>query len=309
MKITAIHVDGYGTLAGLDLDGLSPTLSVVYGRNEAGKSTLLDFVRAVLFGIPDRRSRQNRREPLRGGRHGGTLRLLDADGRPWILERHSDSREPVLTGPDGHLGGEAELHALLGGANAGLFRSIFAFGLDELTSLETLDDDDVRDLVFTAGVLGAGRSATRAMRELESRRATIVRPRADAAANDLRHRLDAVDSSLRSDARRGRELRLGPGRVPPASRRDPIRPTVTRGTASPGHRNRPPAEVLAVLEPDPRWRVPAHRPRPAGRGRDTASRARPRDPAPRRRSFGPRPPARLPPTATGRSRRDRAIGR
>ncbi|MGD0743147.1 MAG: AAA family ATPase [Acidimicrobiales bacterium] len=198
MKITAIHVDGYGTLAGLDLDGLSPTLSVVYGRNEAGKSTLLDFVRAVLFGIPDRRSRQNRREPLRGGRHGGTLRLLDADGRPWILERHSDSREPVLTGPDGHLGGEAELHALLGGANAGLFRSIFAFGLDELTSLETLDDDDVRDLVFTAGVLGAGRSATRAMRELESRRATIVRPRADAAANDLRHRLDAVDSSLRA---------------------------------------------------------------------------------------------------------------
>ena len=76
-----------------------------------------------------------------------------------------------MTGPDGRLGGEAELHALLGGANAGLFRSIFAFGLDELTSLETLDDDDVRDLVFTAGVLGAGRSATRAMRELEIRRA------------------------------------------------------------------------------------------------------------------------------------------
>jgi uncharacterized protein YhaN len=199
VKITEIHVDGYGTLAGLDLDGLSPTLSVVYGPNEAGKSTLLDFVRAVLFGIPDRRSRQNRREPLRGGRHGGTLALLDAEGRPWTLERHSDAREPLLTGPDGRLGGETELQALLGGANAGLFRSIFAFGLDELTSFETLDDDDVRDLVFTAGVLGAGRSATRAMHELEGRRAGIVRQRSgDGRANQLKRRLDDVDASLRA---------------------------------------------------------------------------------------------------------------
>ncbi|MGP8065865.1 MAG: ATP-binding protein, partial [Acidimicrobiales bacterium] len=71
MKLTGIHVDGYGTLADLDLDGIAPSLTVVYGLNEAGKSTLLDFVRAVLFGFPDRRSRQNARPPLRGGRHGG----------------------------------------------------------------------------------------------------------------------------------------------------------------------------------------------------------------------------------------------
>ncbi|MGD0894620.1 MAG: AAA family ATPase [Acidimicrobiales bacterium] len=199
MKLTGIHVDGYGTLADLDLDGIAPSLTVVYGLNEAGKSTLLDFVRAVLFGFPDRRSRQNARPPLRGGRHGGSLRLLDEDGRPWVIERHADARDPVITGPDGRLGGDAELHALLGGANAGLFRSIFAFGLDELTSLENLDDDDVRDLVFTAGVLGAGRSATRAMRELENRRGTIVRQRSsDARANQLRHQLDDTEARLRT---------------------------------------------------------------------------------------------------------------
>jgi uncharacterized protein YhaN len=199
VKITGIHVDGYGTLAGLDLDGLAPDLSVVYGLNEAGKSTLLDFVRAVLFGFPDRRSRQNLREPLRGGRHGGTLRLLDEDGRPWVLERHSDGREPVLTGPDGRRGGDAELRELLGGANAGLFRAIFAFGLEELASLETLDDNDVRDLVFTAGVLGAGRSATRAMRDLEARQAGIIRQRSpDARANQLHHRLAEVEARLRA---------------------------------------------------------------------------------------------------------------
>jgi uncharacterized protein YhaN len=199
VRITGIHVDGYGTLAGLDLDGLAPDLSVVYGLNEAGKSTLLDFVRAVLFGFPDRRSRQNLREPLRGGRHGGTLRLLDEEERPWVLERHFDGREPVLTGPDGRRGGDAELRELLGGANAGLFRAIFAFGLEELASLETLDDNDVRDLVFTAGVLGAGRSATRAMRDLEARQAGIVRQRSpDARANQLHHRLAEVEARLRA---------------------------------------------------------------------------------------------------------------
>ena len=205
MKILGLRVDGFGTLSDLSVDELSPGLSVVWGPNEAGKSTLLDFVRAMLFGFPDRRSRAPGREPLRGGRHGGMLRLLDDEGVEWVVERHADTRAAVLTASDGRSGGEAELRRLLGHADAGVFASVFAFGLSELSSLATLEADEVRDLIFTAGVLGAGRSATRAVQALESRRAALVRPRADARANDLRKRLDDAERALRErrDAAQG----------------------------------------------------------------------------------------------------------
>ena len=199
MRVAGLHVDGYGALADLDLGPLGEGLSVIIGPNEAGKSTLLDFVRGVLFGFPDRRHRSPFHEPLRGGRHGGSLRLQDNDGSPWMLERHLDRRAPLLTGPDGQLGDEATLHDLLGGADDTLFRSVFAFGLGELANFETLDKDEVRELVFSAGVLGAGRSATKAIRALDQQRLALIRPRQQQAlANQLRLRLEELDQQLRS---------------------------------------------------------------------------------------------------------------
>lgn len=191
-----MHVDGFGTLADLEIADLSPTLSVVAGPNETGKSTLLDFVKAILFGFPDRRSRFPQREPLRGGRHGGAIRVLDDSGCEWVVERHADPREPKLTSSDGRFGGEAELRSILGHADAGIFRSVFAFGLDELGSLAALEEDDVRDLIFSAGILGAGKSATAALRTLEERRSSLVRPRSSARVNDLQKRLESVEHEL-----------------------------------------------------------------------------------------------------------------
>ena len=198
MRITGIRVDGYGVFSGLEIDELPAGLTVVVGSNEAGKSTLLDFVRGVLFGFPDRRSRASYHEPLRGGRHGGAVRLADREGRHYVVERHLDSHGLEVYGPDGDPLDARRLTALLGGADEALYRSVFAFGLGELATFESLDRDEIRDLVFSAGVLGAGRSATRAGQVLEQRRAAIVRPRRqDAIANALQHRLEDLDGRLR----------------------------------------------------------------------------------------------------------------
>lgn len=198
MRISGWRVDGFGVLADQRVEELPAGLTVVVGPNEAGKSTLLDFLRGVLFGFPDRRHRRPYHEPLRGGSHGGAVSLLDASGGGWLLERHVGGGPPALSGPDGALRGEAELRRLLGGVDGEVFRSVYAFGLSELSSLETLERDEVRDLIFSAGILGAGRSATRAQHSLASRQAALVRPRrSDAVANLLRRRLDAVDGELR----------------------------------------------------------------------------------------------------------------
>ena len=56
MKITGLHVDGFGVWSELEVDRLNEGVNVLYGPNEAGKTTLLEFVRSVLYGFsPARR--------------------------------------------------------------------------------------------------------------------------------------------------------------------------------------------------------------------------------------------------------------
>ena len=50
MKITTISVDGFCQFHGAHLEP-APGLTVIRGVNEAGKTTLLAFVRAILFGF------------------------------------------------------------------------------------------------------------------------------------------------------------------------------------------------------------------------------------------------------------------
>ena len=83
-------------------------------------------------------------------------------------------RRVVLHGPGGVHGGEDELRALLGGADAELYRTVFAFGLAELADLGTLEADAVRERIFSAGVVGAGRSAASAMAQLDRRAGALL---------------------------------------------------------------------------------------------------------------------------------------
>ena len=77
MKITDIKIDGFGVWHDLSLRGLSPELTVFYGPNEAGKSTLMQFLRSVLYGVsPPRRERYL--PPVAGGRPGGWLKVQTA---------------------------------------------------------------------------------------------------------------------------------------------------------------------------------------------------------------------------------------
>ena len=48
MRIRDAHVEQFGPLRDARMDNLPDGLTVVLGRNEAGKSTLLDFFRAGL---------------------------------------------------------------------------------------------------------------------------------------------------------------------------------------------------------------------------------------------------------------------
>lgn len=196
MQIAGWRIDGFGVFSDAVVGDLPPGLTLVTGPNEAGKSTLLAFLRGVLFGFPDGRMRARRHEPVNGGRHGGAVFLRDESDGVWTAERYVDPRSFTLRRPDGSTADPGELARLLGSADSTLFANVFAFGLTELDAFELIDSDAVRERIFSAGVIGAGRSAREALSVLDARRSALVRPRGRCEVRELAEEVRTVSRRL-----------------------------------------------------------------------------------------------------------------
>ena len=239
MIIRGWQIDGFGHFRDQRSPELAPGLSVLHGPNEAGKSTLLAFIRGVLFGFPDKRSkgRQPLYEPRGGGAFGGSV-FVEQDGRRYQIHRRAGSRNnrPTITDADGQSVPEGELPQILGGADETLFRNVFGFSLWELQEGDSLTDEGVRDRIFSSAVAGAGRDARKAAEDLEGRAKALYSPSgrqkknraaqlldqikrvdqdlnaARAAARDYPNKLDAEREAAAEKARLDRDIAYWRGR-------------------------------------------------------------------------------------------------
>lgn len=169
MRLEKLYLDGFGRFHKYAIDDISDNVTVFYGPNEAGKSTLLAFIRGVLFEFP--RSLTSHYPPLSGGRHGGRITVSDSDGDSHTIERFG--RRLKVTGPGGKAPKDpkAALGRLTGGITQNHFKNIFAFSLDELQSDDTLDD---------AYIYSVGQGVPKLpalLKSLEDRKRKIYHPR------------------------------------------------------------------------------------------------------------------------------------
>src|SRR5262245_36628433 len=153
MKLKKIDIDGFGVWNGLVIDELADSTTVVYGPNEAGKTTLMQFVRAVLYGYtPERRKRYL--PPVNGGRPGGRLLLADAVGQ-FLAHRTASVTDAIeYTGPltiiddRGENRDPAKLDDLLAGVDEPTYNNVFAIGLKEIQELGSLDETAAADYLY-----------------------------------------------------------------------------------------------------------------------------------------------------------------
>lgn len=141
MRITDISVDGFGVWHELDLRRLSPEVTVFHGYNEAGKTTLMQFLRSVLYGVSDAR-RSVYLPPVNGGRAGGSLGVVTDDG-PFRVTRYADRSDSdhgrvTVELPDGDQQGDRLLREAIEHVDEATFNNVFALGLDEIQHLGTL---------------------------------------------------------------------------------------------------------------------------------------------------------------------------
>ncbi len=162
MKITGLDIERFGIWQGLQLRGLQDGLTVFYGPNEAGKTTLMEFLRSVFYGYDNDRRRylpiiQRQGRTLRGSA-GGYVSVQSTSGRFEVSRfydpaRPEDERQRLeIMGLDGTRQGEHMLQVLLGNVDERTFNNVFAIGLDELQRLATLDDTEAADLLYRLSI-------------------------------------------------------------------------------------------------------------------------------------------------------------
>jgi len=198
MRIERLHIEGFGPLRDLHLE-FAPGLNVLLGPNEAGKSTIHAFVRAMLHG-PGRK--ESLPPPLAGGHHGGSLTLTDGAEILRIERSFSGKKRLRVLDGEGSELGEAALAARLGNVDAGLYRSVFAFDLDDLQDLG-FESDEIERRLFDAGLVGAGQSLVALRRELEEVREALLRKRSG-PIRELAKEIDELRRELENRVRLSR---------------------------------------------------------------------------------------------------------
>jgi len=200
MRFEEVYIDGFGKFHDYPIRDLAPGLTVFIGPNEAGKSTILSFIKRILFGFPDGRQRQNPYPPLAGGSHGGRLVVTTSDDKRYVIERYLRSSNAVqVTLPDGSTGGMEALSYMLGPINKNIFENVFAFGLSELQDFETLNNDEIKGRLYSAGTGTGSISVAEVVSKLDAEASNLYKPsRSDKPeVNTLFKKINEVNSRLK----------------------------------------------------------------------------------------------------------------
>ena len=202
MRIRSLHVEGFGHFADRHIGPFDRPVTVFQGLNEAGKSTLLEFIKRVLYGFRASRGRPpagyNDYPALVGGRHGGSVTIVSDGGEMFTVRRLAGSGAGyvTLTTAAGEMIPEADLPRLLGNHPKEVFESVFTFTLDELHNGDLLTDSSVNSQIYSAG-MGAMKLPS-ALKTLNDQKVKLfLKGGSKHAIYDVAGSLNEVDSSLR----------------------------------------------------------------------------------------------------------------
>lgn len=180
MDIERLEIGRFGCLRDLQVDDLGPGVHVFHGTNETGKTTLLEFVRGMLFGFGSL---------VRRGvidfdvESVGRLAVRPvANGRLWTVIRRRAAGVPLL-GKNAHddlvvvddAGRQhvrSSLEEWTGGLDEASYVAVMAFGLDELHELSSLQAAGCGGRLYE---LAGGLDRGHVFRVMENLRAAITR--------------------------------------------------------------------------------------------------------------------------------------
>ncbi len=155
LTIQKIQIYGFGKHENITIT-LHEGVTIFYGMNEAGKTTIQQFILQMLFGFPTRQQTQRKYEPKVSTKFGGQLTIWHPTYGQCTIERMKGKAAGDVTVylEDGTVGHEELLAKLLYGYSKASFESIFSFSLHELQGIEKMSEEELTHLLLASGTTG-----------------------------------------------------------------------------------------------------------------------------------------------------------
>ena len=165
MRITGIEIERFGVWQNYQQPLNREGLTVFYGPNEAGKTTLLRFIRGVLYGYPPDDQLIGNKKKTRRESQSGLLRV-EHESQEYEIRRTGFGENSGILSVKGIPAGEPTItfmEELLASTDEKLFESVFAVGLPELQQFATLTADQVGDHLYGIATPCESRTASAAL--------------------------------------------------------------------------------------------------------------------------------------------------
>jgi len=197
MEIREIQIDGFGVFSANKLKGVSSGLNIIYGPNEFGKTTLLEFIRCMLFGFPGKNQKINQYTPVNGGSLGGVLKCTLASGQLISVDRRVDKKDgPVIRTESTESQGQSHLDSLLGYATKDIFKNLYAFTIDELHDIQSLRGEEIKSRIYGVGMGLGDVSLGKVEQEIEKSCVEIFRPRGQSRMREALGEINEVEKKV-----------------------------------------------------------------------------------------------------------------
>lgn len=210
MIIKEVNIGKFGKLENQKYQ-FAPQINVIYGANESGKSTLMQFLKAMLFGLEKTRVRKtldtyNRYEPWDTPAYFYGSMIFETGQQQFLLERnfyYKEKRARLVNIRDGEeLSVEyGDLDMLLGNVSAAAYENTCCIGQEQLLpgrELGVLLEDERSNLAQT----GSGDfQLSKALQELEQKRKNAEKTRKELEQQRLSyiHQLEVNQQVLERD--------------------------------------------------------------------------------------------------------------
>lgn len=156
MKLIRAKIYGFGKW--IDQEFLiDPDYQILFGDNEAGKTTFLTFIKSILFGFASGRGNQKfeQYKPKQGTKYGGELEFIDHDSVHWLLRRVAGKGDGEVTlYRDAQEVPVALINQITGGISKDEFEATHVLNDQMIHSVYDLDQSSLEQEILTMGATG-----------------------------------------------------------------------------------------------------------------------------------------------------------
>jgi len=157
VKLVKANIYGFGKWVDQKFN-FEQDYQVIFGFNEAGKTTLLNFIKSILFGFASARgdNKYLQYRPKNSSNYGGELEFQAQDGSTWTVRRIDGKGDGEVTlYHDDQQVPESDMSQIIGSFTKDDFENTHVFDDKSILSIYGLDENKLETEVMSIGAVGS----------------------------------------------------------------------------------------------------------------------------------------------------------